>query len=180
MLVKKIVTTSLIIICLMFLVGLFSVPVLAEEGTYNLDYKLDSNELVKAKKGAGLEDVIDDKTLVIQIATMMRLFSSLLAVAFAIVVVYAGFLWVRGGSDPENVNKAKRWLRNGVIGIFVVLSAYAISSAVINSYEQGLDQAAADQSNSGGISDRERADNTREQRNDEYIRKGFWDRMFDW
>jgi len=178
---KKIISIFLFVNILIFASPVFAFGEDLSEGTYNLDYVDDSNELVKAKKGAGLEDSIDEHQLTIQIAQMIRLFSSLLSVAFVIIVVYAGFLWVRGGNDPKNVDLAKKWIRNGVIGIFVVLAAYAISSTVISSYEAGVNDATRHQyDQAAGESDRERADRERGEASDDYINKSFWDRIFSW
>lgn len=50
--------------------------------------------------------------------------------AFA-VLVYAGFLYIAGFADEENVNKAKNIVINSAIGLVLIFSAYAIVATII-------------------------------------------------
>ncbi|HNW55530.1 MAG TPA: IPT/TIG domain-containing protein, partial [bacterium] len=50
-----------------------------------------------------------------------------------ILVIYAGFLWMTAAGSSEKIDKAKMILKNSAIGLVLVLSAYAITSFVINS-----------------------------------------------
>ena len=52
---------------------------------------------------------------------------SLLGIIFLVVIIYAGILWMMAGGNEEQVTKAKGLLRNGVIGIAIVLAAGIIS-----------------------------------------------------
>jgi hypothetical protein len=165
---KKIITISLILV---FSCGLCVNTVFAQ-GTFNPAGEFDAVE-----RGAGIEEGSKDLDFMYKIAQAIRLFSSLLSIAFLVIVIYAGFLWVRGGNDPENITKAQKWIRNGIIGVFVVLSAFAISSTVISSYEKGQLGASADQFNSGGESDRDRDEREKDERMDEYLEQGFWGRL---
>lgn len=47
------------------------------------------------------------------------------------ILLYAGFLWMTAGGDTKKVDSARTMIKNGVIGIVIVGSAYAISSFVI-------------------------------------------------
>jgi len=47
-------------------------------------------------------------------------------------IIYAGFLWMTAGGNPEQVDKAKQWLTNAIIGLAIILAAYAISGFVID------------------------------------------------
>ena len=49
-------------------------------------------------------------------------FAFLLVVA-GIFLIYAGFLWVTAGGNPENVTKARTMLINALIGIAIALLA---------------------------------------------------------
>lgn len=54
-----------------------------------------------------------------------------LGIAFVVMVVYAGFLYLTAQGEDTNVKKAKKLMTQAVIGMVIVVSAYAISSYVI-------------------------------------------------
>jgi len=57
---------------------------------------------------------------------------SLLGVIFLVLVIYAGFLWMTAGGNDEQVGKAKKLLTNSIIGVVVIVAAYAISYFVLS------------------------------------------------
>ena len=46
-------------------------------------------------------------------------------------LLYAGFLWMTAGGDEENVKKAKDMIKNAIIGLVIIVAAFAISSFVL-------------------------------------------------
>lgn len=63
-------------------------------------------------------------------------FLSLLGVIFLCLVIYAGFVWMTSGGNETKVLKAKKTLRNAIIGLIIIASAYAITSFVFHSILQ--------------------------------------------
>lgn len=68
------------------------------------------------------------------ISTVIRIIQ--LALAFlgfiaVLIVIYAGFLWMTSGGNQDRITEAKSWLRNGVIGLIIILSAWGIVTFVI-------------------------------------------------
>ena len=61
-------------------------------------------------------------------------FLGLIAVAF---IVYAGFLYVTSGGDDGNMEKAKKIILYAVIGILVILAAFALVNTVIQNAGRG-------------------------------------------
>ena len=61
-------------------------------------------------------------------------FLGLVAVAF---IVYAGYLYVISGGDDGNMEKAKKIILYALIGILVILAAYAIVNTVIQNVGRG-------------------------------------------
>ena len=55
----------------------------------------------------------------------------LLGVIFLVIIIYAGFLWMTAGGNDEQVGKAKKLLINSIIGIIIIVAAYAISYFVL-------------------------------------------------
>jgi len=56
---------------------------------------------------------------------------SVLGVIFLLLIIYAGFTWMTAQGDPKAVDKAKDILIRSVTGLIILLSAYAISTFVI-------------------------------------------------
>lgn len=48
-------------------------------------------------------------------------------------MLYAGFLWMTSGGDTERSEKALTMIRNAVIGLVIIVAAFAISSFVLGS-----------------------------------------------
>lgn len=57
------------------------------------------------------------------------IFVALLVVA-GIFLVYSGFLWIMGGSDPAQIGKAKNMLINSLIGVAVALLAKGLVQVI--------------------------------------------------
>ncbi len=56
---------------------------------------------------------------------------SVVGVIFLVLIVYAGYNWMTAGGDESKVEKAKETLGRAVIGLFIVICAYAISNFVV-------------------------------------------------
>jgi len=75
-------------------------------------------------QGAGLGEPVDPRvTVVLLIRTVLRL----LGLVLLVFIIYAGFLWMTAGGNEEQITKAKATIRNAVIGLIILLSAYSIT-----------------------------------------------------
>ena len=92
---------------------------------------------------AALGDQLDDvntaaclggssDSLTTTIGSLIAVLLGFLGVIFLILIIYAGLLWMTAAGNEDNVKKAKSILLNSVIGLVILLSAYAISSFVID------------------------------------------------
>ncbi len=77
--------------------------------------------------GLGQEDL--DTT----IAQLIRVVLAFLGVIAVIIVLIGGFQWMTAGGSDERVAEAKKRLIAGVIGLAIILAAYAITSFVVSS-----------------------------------------------
>ena len=77
-------------------------------------------ENVGATLGLGSADL---KETVINI---IRLVLGLLGLIAVIIIMYGGFLWLTARGSEDKIDKAKRTLINGVIGLVIILLAWAI------------------------------------------------------
>lgn len=57
---------------------------------------------------------------------------SILGILFIALVIYGGILWMTAGGNDQQVEKAQNILKRAIIGLVIVLMAYAISVFVIN------------------------------------------------
>lgn len=74
-----------------------------------------------------------DQSLPARLGALIMVSMQFLGVLALGIIVYAGFLWMTAG-DSDRVGKAKKWLLNGVIGLVIVTSAYAIASFAVSSF----------------------------------------------
>lgn len=57
---------------------------------------------------------------------------SFVGVIFLILTIYAGYLWMTASGNEEQIKKAQNILRNSIVGLIIVLSAYAITAFIGN------------------------------------------------
>ena len=67
------------------------------------------------------------------IGNLIRVALSFLGVVAVCIVLYGGFKWMTAGGNDEKVGEAKRLMISGLIGLAIIMSAYAIASFVISS-----------------------------------------------
>ncbi len=67
------------------------------------------------------------------IASIIRVVLSLLGIVALVIVLMGGFKWMTAGGSDEKVKEAKKTIFQGIIGLAIVLSAFAISKFVIES-----------------------------------------------
>lgn len=87
---------------------------------------------------AGYSSSTDEETLLVTIGSLIEVFLGFLGVIFLILIIYAGLLWMTAGGNEENVKKAQKILLNSVIGLIILLSAYAISQFVIGQLGEAI------------------------------------------
>lgn len=82
-------------------------------------------------KGAGYNtgDAVSVDTMISLIITTIL---SFIGVLFLVLAIYGGFIWMMARGNEQEVDKAKQIIQNSVIGIIIVVAAYAISWYVIN------------------------------------------------
>lgn len=65
------------------------------------------------------------------VANVIKVLLSLLGILYICFIIYGGYLWMTAGGNDERVMKAKSAIRNGAIGIAIILSAFAIARFVV-------------------------------------------------
>ena len=67
------------------------------------------------------------------IGNLINVFLGFLGIIAVLIVLMGGFKWMTAGGNDDKVAEAKRLLVAGIIGLAIILSAYAISSFVLSS-----------------------------------------------
>jgi len=84
--------------------------------------------------GLGNRDVRDTVASIIKVAL------GLLGIVAVVIILIGGFTWMTAGGNDERVGQAKKWIFSGVIGLAIILSAYAIASFVITNLTSAVNQ----------------------------------------
>lgn len=56
-----------------------------------------------------------------------------LGIIAVIIILFGGFKWMTAGGNDEKVGEAKKLIIAGIIGLAIILSAYAITTFVLSS-----------------------------------------------
>jgi len=70
------------------------------------------------------------------VSRIIQVFIGLLGVIAISLIIYAGYLWMTAAGNEEKISQAKKILVNAVIGLIIILSAFAIVSFIINKLEE--------------------------------------------
>ncbi len=84
------------------------------------------------------------------VANIIRIFLGLLGVVALTIVLTGGFFWMTAAGNEEKIEKAKKFLTNGAIGLAIVLSAYGITAFVFNYLLSGTNGTGAVIQDDGG------------------------------
>jgi hypothetical protein len=112
---------------------LLSAPAHAQEDDNSILEGLSTvNE--KAQLGnAGLKETI---------GSIINIALGFLGIIAVVIVLIGGFKYMIAGGNEQNLDKAKKWIYSGIIGLAIILCAYAITYFVISNLlrETGSDQ----------------------------------------
>jgi hypothetical protein len=80
-------------------------------------------------EGTGLSNALDIRVIIARIIRIILGFLGILAVGL---IIFAGWIWMTSAGNEEKIGQAKKILTNAVIGLIIVLSAFAITSYILN------------------------------------------------
>ncbi|MFA5076044.1 MAG: hypothetical protein WC480_01355 [Patescibacteria group bacterium] len=69
----------------------------------------------------------------VTVSRIINVALGLLGVIAVVIILVGGFKWMTAGGNEEKVTEAKKLIAAGVIGLAIILTAYAIAAFVINS-----------------------------------------------
>jgi len=119
---KKIIAISLVL-------GLFSFAVLAAVTPMPAAAEITG--------GAGMEEFteasgVSGASLPTIIGRIVRIVISFLGLIAAVIIIVGGFQWMTSGGNEDKIAKAKKLMINGVIGMVLVVLAYAIATFIMS------------------------------------------------
>ncbi len=135
MLCSKIVrSVSSFLLTSLFIAGFFSImPVSAQTGEADPNktggYGL-SETASKIPAFADQTNVTGTSFLNSKIGSIIGVVLSFVGVIFLILMIYAGLVWMTAQGNQEQVTKAKDLMINAIIGLIIVLAAYAITAFI--------------------------------------------------
>lgn len=62
---------------------------------------------------------------------------SLIGLVFVVLIIYSGIIWMTAGGQEKKVEEAKGTIKQSIIGLIVVLGAYALSYFIVNALSSG-------------------------------------------
>lgn len=81
----------------------------------------------------GLGGSLGKEDLRTTVARVINVALSLLGVIAVVIILIGGFRWMTAGGNDDKVAEARKWIFSGIIGLAVILSAWAIARFVLSS-----------------------------------------------
>jgi len=82
--------------------------------------------------GYGAYTGLSGQDLRITIANIIRTAMGLLGIIAVLIILYGGFRWMTAAGDDTKVGDARKIITAGIIGLIIIISAYAIASFVVS------------------------------------------------
>lgn len=111
-----------VLVVAMLALALMPAVTLAQTGT---QLNLGLNEF-------GGQTALGTKALTTTIASIINVAMGLLGMIVVVLILAGGFLWMISQGDEKKVSQAKGLIFGGVIGLAIILSAYAIAQFVVS------------------------------------------------
>jgi len=114
----------------MLLLMVFASDVQATSVTDKMTDAVKSFDLPSAGEGSNAE-----ATLLQVVGRLIGAFLSLLGIVFFGLMLYGGWKWMMAAGKDDEINSAKAIIRSAIIGLSIIISAYAITYFVTNALQ---------------------------------------------
>lgn len=93
-----------------------------------------AEQIQEGLKATGEESGAGYSTIPIEelIGQLIQVILGIVGVLFLVLTVYAGFLWMTAAGEGKRVQTAKDILRNSLIGLVVIIAAYALTTFIVD------------------------------------------------
>ena len=75
---------------------------------------------------------LGSKSLPELFGSIIQVILSFLGIVAVLICIGGGFMWMTAGGDAAKVDKAKKMITNGIIGVVIVVASYAIATFLIS------------------------------------------------
>lgn len=125
--------TFFILVCAVF----FALPAYAHD---DAAYAQEVDITAGVKKAAEATDVgeLKETTLGETVGKIVRGILGLLGIVFLIYTVYGGYVYLTAGGEEDKVKDAKNIIKHGVIGLIIMVAAFAIAEFVLDKVFQAV------------------------------------------
>jgi hypothetical protein len=79
-----------------------------------------------------------EQTLTKEVGTIISEVLSFLGVVFLILMIYGGYVWMKARGNETDVKRARDIIIDALLGLIIVVAAYAISYFVINALQPSV------------------------------------------
>lgn len=128
---KKITAIINVVIFLIFFSPLL---ISSTSANNNEGFNINKFDETSGLKNAGFETghlyTAGGNDLELTIGNTIKIILSLVGIIFLILMLYSGFLWMTAKGDTKAIEKAKENIKNSLIGLIIVLGAYAITNLI--------------------------------------------------
>lgn len=76
------------------------------------------------------DNTINEKSIFGLVGSLVAVFLGVLGVIFVILFITAGYNWMMAGGDTAKLDKAKDGMWRAIIGLLIIIGAYAIQQYV--------------------------------------------------
>jgi hypothetical protein len=94
--------------------------------------------------------LLDDPDPRVVAARIVQIALGFLGILALALIVYAGYIWMTSAGNAERIEKAKNILKNAIIGLLIILSAFGIVSFIISHLTGATTPGGGDGSGPGG------------------------------
>lgn len=123
--VKK--SMSLVLVAMFAVMAMAAAPSADAQQRATLDLWGGQKNAVTNSLGLGTKDIRATVASIINVAL------GLLGIVAVVIVLIGGFKWMTAGGEQGKVDEAKKLITSGIIGLAIIVSAYAIAQFVVDS-----------------------------------------------
>lgn len=122
---RKNISVKAVAILIFLIINL--IPASASAGTANQKF---NSSLDATRRNAGYTSGALTKTPAEMVGRVVGIMLSVIGVLLLLLLIYGGFVWMNARGAEAEVENAKKIIQNAIIGLVVVLLAYAIAAFV--------------------------------------------------
>ncbi|MCD4762302.1 pilin [bacterium] len=125
--VSKIIIAVLLTVCLQMMIPVNELQATSAKDQFNSGLNSTGQESGHVVKTGETASWFQSASLSQIIGRMVKALLSLLGVIFLVLTIYGGFTWMMARGNEQEVTKAQGILQTAIIGLIIVLAAYAIT-----------------------------------------------------